>query len=139
MTLKLMATDADDLKIVSSALQDAILRAGDIHYDSQKRAVSLRLSRYRHESGGSERIECGVRVDGVMGLQSQNIDQNNADSFLVLLKAEFAPADKPAGQLDLTFAGGGALRLSVESLDLILADVGEARVTKRRPSHDETA
>lgn len=136
MTLKLIATDADDLKIVASALQDAILRTGDIRYDPQARAVSLRLSRFRHESSKPERVEAGVRVDGVMALQSQGIDQHSQDAFLVLLDMTLAQTDAPAGQLDLTFAGGGVLRLSVEALDVLLADVGEARTTKRQPDHD---
>lgn len=139
MTLKLIANDADDLKIVSSALQDAIIRIGDIRYDAAQRSVTLRLSRYCHEGRKPARVECGVRIDGVMGLQSRALDQDTSDAFTVLLNMEFTATDAPAGHLDLILAGGGQLRLSVEALDLILADVGDPRLTKSRPAHDDAA
>ena len=52
--LKWLAKDADDLGIVAAALQDAILRVGEISYASQARSVSLRLWRYSHERQASE-------------------------------------------------------------------------------------
>ncbi|MEL6686442.1 MAG: DUF2948 family protein [Pseudomonadota bacterium] len=136
--LKLIANDADDLKILASALQDAILRVGDIRFDPVARAVSLRVSRYRHESGVKERIECGVRIDGVMSLQSLGVSRDNKDAFMVILDAVFEETDAPAGQLDIMLAGGGALRVLVEGLDVLLADVGEPRATTSEPDHDLT-
>lgn len=133
--LKLIANDTDDLKVVASALQDAILRVGDIRFDPLGRSVSLRVSRYRHEKDVSERIECGVRIDGVMALQSLAIARDNKDAFMVILDLNFEETDPPEGQLDILLAGGGVLRLSVEALDIIVADVGNARVTSSQPDH----
>jgi len=47
--LRLKAETAEDLTIFSSALQDAILRVGEIHYAAKSNAFTLRLSRFRHE------------------------------------------------------------------------------------------
>jgi hypothetical protein len=135
MSLKLLANDADDLKIVASARQDAILRVGDIRYDPVARSVTLRMTRFRHEAKKSERVECGVRIDGVMGLQSRGIERGKPDAFMVILDMTFEASDAPAGFIDLTLAGGGALRLSVEGLDLLLSDVGDSRKTKSKPDH----
>lgn len=136
MSLKLLANDADDLKIIASTLQDAILRVGDIRYDPVARSVSLRMTRFRHETKKAERVECGVRIDGVMGLQSRGIERGQPDAFLVLLDLTFEHDDAPAGHVDVTLAGGGALRLTVEGLDLMLSDVGESRRTRVKPDHD---
>ena len=136
MSLKLLANDADDLKIIAAALQDAILRVGDIRYDPVARAVSLRMTRFRHEANKAQRVECGVRIDGVMGLQSRGIEQGKHDAFMVVLDVTYEEADAPAGFVDITLAGGGALRLTVEGLDLILSDVGEGRATTAKPDHD---
>lgn len=136
MSLKLLANDADDLKIVASALQDAILRVGDIRYDPVARSISLRMTRFRHEASKAERVECGVRIDGVMALQSQGIERGKPDAFMVVLDIRFAPADAPAGHIDIILAGGGVLRLAVEGLDLLLSDVSEGRPTKSKPDHD---
>jgi hypothetical protein len=136
MTLKLLANDTDDLKIIASALQDAILRVGDIRYDPVARSVSLRLTRFRHETKKAQRVECGVRIDGVMSLQSRGIERGTPDAFMVVLDLAYEATDAPAGFLDVTLAGGGALRLSVEGLDLLLSDVGEGRETRIKPDHE---
>jgi hypothetical protein len=136
MTLKLLANDTDDLKIIASALQDAILRVGDIRYDPVARSVSLRLTRFRHETKKAQRVECGVRIDGVMSLQSRGIERGTPDAFMVVLDLAYEATDAPAGFLDVTLAGGGALRLRVEGLDLLLSDVGEGRETRIKPDHE---
>ncbi|WP_298912501.1 DUF2948 family protein [uncultured Algimonas sp.] len=137
MPLKLIANDADDLKVVAAALQDAILRVGDIRFDPVARSVSMRLSRYRHETGRRERVECGLRVDGVMSLQSRGIERGEPDAFMVVLDLAFEPGDAPAGHADLILAGGGVLRLNVEGLDLLLSDTGDPRPVKSEPRHED--
>ena len=136
MGLKLLANDLDDLKVVSAAIQDAILRVGDVSYDASGRAVTLSLSRFRHEDKRPTRIRSGLRVDGVMGFQSLALERDNPDAYAVLLSAAFEETDAPAGQLILTLAGGGMLRMEVEGLDVTLADAGEAKRSKGRPKHD---
>lgn len=136
MSLKLLANDTDDLKIIAGALQDAILRVGDIRYDPVARSVSLRLTRFRHEAKQAQRVECGVRFDGVMSLQSRGIERGAPDAFMVVLNISYDETDAPAGFLDITLAGGGALRLSVEGLELLLSDVGEGRATRIKPDHE---
>ncbi len=136
MTLRLLAQDSEDLKIIASAVQDAILRVGDVRFDPVGRSVTLRLSRFRHESANPSRLEAGLRFDGVMRLQSSGYDRTNSDAFAVLLDVTFEETDAPAGQVTLTLAGGGALRMDVESLDVLLADTGDARGTRATPNHD---
>jgi hypothetical protein len=89
-----------------------------------------------HQTAASERVECGIRIDGVMGLQSHGVDRTERDAFMVVLDLAFELTDAPAGLLTITLAGGGSLRLSVEGLDLILADTGEPRRTRSKPDHD---
>ena len=135
MGLKLIANDADDLKVVAAALQDAIIRVGDIRFNPVGRSVTLQASRYRHEDKRPSRILSGVRVDGVMTLQSHGFERSNPDAYAVLLDMAFEEADAPAGSLLLTLAGGGMIRMQVEGLDLILSDAGEAKRARRAPDH----
>ncbi len=136
MGLKLLVTDTDDLRVVASALQDAILRVGDIRYDPVGRSVTLQMSRFRHEDAKPTRILTGLRIDGVMTLQSTAFDRSNPDAFAVLLDVSFEETDAPSGYLTLTLAGGGALRMEVEGLDLILSDAGEEKRSRAVPNHD---
>ena len=63
--LRLLAEDADDLHIISAALQDAILRPVDIVWEPSGRRVTLKLSRFCWECGGTRvmaAMQCGPRA-----------------------------------------------------------------------------
>ena len=137
--LKLRAETVDDLTVMSSALQDAILRVGDIQYDTQGRAVMLRLTRFRHEAeAAQERVLCGFRIDSVLSLKSRGLDRSDPDAMAVILAVEFKPAKTaPEGELHIILAGGGELRADVECVDVILADVADPRTTDKRPLHPD--
>ena len=137
--LKLKAETAEDITVLSSALQDAILRVGEIHYSAKSHAFTLRLSRFRHEADGkSERVLCGLRFDGVLSVSSKGLKREDSEAFAVLIAMTFTPdAAKPAGIIHLVFAGGGEIRLQAECIDAVLADVSEPRTTKSVPLHPQ--
>ena len=58
-----------------------------------------------------------------------------ADGVLELLAVRFSETDAPAGNVDLDFAGGGTVRLSVECLEARLQDLGAAWAAKATPEH----
>lgn len=135
-TLRLIAESADDLDIISAALQDAIGRVGEMKWDSRARAFSLRLTRFRHEDETPSRVLTGLRFDSVLSVKVRGIAQTQADALAVLLSISFTPGpENPAGQIVLVFAGGGEIQLSVECIEARLADVSDARTTKSLPLH----
>lgn len=139
-TLRLRAETNDDLVVISSALQDAILKVGEIAYDASGRYVSLRLSRFRNESDGdAERIQTGLRIDSVLGVQSRQIDKSDPDAYAVLLSCQFVKKTKkktdPSGYIHLVFAGGGEINIEAECIDVTLIDVSDARKTDKLPLH----
>ena len=135
--LKLRAETSEDLTVFSSALQDAILRVGEIRYDSRGRNFTLRLSRFRHEADGkAERVLCGLRFDSVLSVASKGLSREDPEALAVLIAIAFHPADEaPEGEVHLIFAGGGEIRLSVECIDGTLADVDVPKPTKSVPLH----
>ena len=134
--LKLRAVDSPDIEVIASAIQDAIFQIGQTRYDAAGRSFTLRLSRYRHEADTPERIECGLRFDGVMSAQSQGVEIAKSEAYAVILGLEFESGDAPAGEFNLVLAGGGTIRLAVEAIDITLADIGAPKPTKRIPRHD---
>ena len=56
-------------------------------------------------------------------------------AIVELLAIAFEPGEAPGGTVMLTFAGGGDLRVGVDCLDVVLADVSEPWATPRRPGH----
>ena len=63
--LRLLAEDAEDLHIISAALQDAILRPVDIVWEPGSRRVTLKLSRFCWECGGT-RVMAAMQFGDVM-------------------------------------------------------------------------
>lgn len=134
--LKLLAADTSDLEVIASAVQDSIFQIGQTRFDRDGRSFTLRLSRYMHEAEKAQRIEAGLRFDGVISVSSQGVAMEKTEAFVVILGLEFIVDDSPAGQFYLKLAGGGSIRIAAEAIDVTLADVGEPRPTKKIPKHD---
>ncbi len=140
--LKLMAEDAADLGIIAAAVQDALLRIGDISYDRKARRFALLLNRFRwekaDESGPFERVRAALSFDGVLTAKTRKVRMDAPDAVASLLSIGFTPdAEPPGGVVRLLFAGGGEIALHVECLDALLLDMGAAWRTPRRPDHEK--
>ncbi len=135
--LRLLAEDADDLHIISAALQDAILRPVDIVWEPSSRRVTLKLSRFCWECGGT-RVMAAMQFGDVIAVKSRRLPRL-PESALELLAMEFAPDEAPGGRVILMFAGGGDLRIDVECLDAVLTDLSERWPARLAPSHLDSA
>lgn len=136
--LRLLAEDADDLQIISAALQDAILRPVDIIWAKQARTLTIAFSRFCWECGGT-RVMCAMQFGDVQGVKSRRLPRN-PDASLELLALDFVPTEAPGGRVILMFAGGGDLRVDVECLDAVVTDISERWPARVAPTHlDEVA
>jgi len=135
--LRLLAEDADDLKVIAAALQDAVGKIGDISYEPAGRRLTLAFNRYRWEAKGGERVRSALQVGGVMKVQARKLRRNAKDAVVELLDVAFEPGEAPGGAVTFTFAGGGDLRAEVECLDVVLADVSAPWATPRTPKHED--
>lgn len=137
--LKLIAQDEEDLKIISAHLQDAVLKTGDLAYLPQKRRFVMVANRYCWECAGQGeaglRMRCGVHFDGVLKVRAQNLRQDAPETAMELLALTYTPAADGAGVVDLSFAGGGKIRLEVECIDAALADLTGPWPAAARPTH----
>jgi hypothetical protein len=139
-SLRLLASDRDDLKVVSAALQDAVCTIGDISYEQAARRVTLAVNRFRWEAPGArrggERVRAALQFGGVLDVKARRLRADAKQGVLALLSVAFEPGEAPGGTVSLTFAGGGELKLTVECLDAIMADLSAPWPTPRRPAHD---
>jgi hypothetical protein len=138
--LRLLAEDADDLAVISAALQDAIAQVGDIEWDARGRRFTLALNRYRWEAPGAllgERVRAGLQFGSVLSVKSRNLRREPKEAVVELLALSFEPGDAPGGEVRLAFAGGGDLVLTVECVDAALADVSAPWRTPSTPAHKE--
>ena len=131
--LRLLAEDADDLHIISAALQDAIMRPVDIVWEPSARRVTLALSRFCWECGGT-RVMAAMQFGDVIAVKSRRLPRG-PEHALELLAMDFEPGEAPGGRVTLMFAGGGDLRIEVECLDAVLTDLSERWPAKVAPTH----
>lgn len=134
--LRLLAEDADDLAVISAALQDAVGKVGDIAFEPRARRLTVVTNRYRWEGKGGERVRCALQVGSVLGVQTRRIRRDARPAVVELLAITFEPGEAPSGSLTLTFAGGGDIRVQVECVDVILADLSDPWSTPRSPTHE---
>ncbi len=137
--LKLLAEDADDLEVISAALQDAVAKVGDIQFEPKAKRLTIAFNRFRWEGGEGQRVRSGLQFGGVLKCQARRIRRDAADAVVELLAISFEPAgdENPGGTVVLHFAGDADLRCEVECIDAAMADVSEPWPTPRTPGHAE--
>ena len=142
--LNLGALDADDLQVISSLCQDAVFPATEMTWDRRASRFGLLLNRFRWEEGAAhsvapERVQTVLAIDTVQSVTTSGIDRRDADTILSLLSVTFEETDAPAGHVLLTLAGDGAIRLTVEALEVSLKDVTRPyrAPSKKTPGHPD--
>ena len=134
--LQLLAEDQDDLAVISAALQDAVAKVGDIVFEAKARRLTIAFNRFRWEAGARQRVRSALQLGGVLSVQARKIRRDRRDGVLELLAIGFEPEEAPGGLLTLSFAGGGDLRVRIECVDAVLADISQPWPTPREPAHD---
>ena len=138
--LKLVALDKEDLEIVSTHLQDAIVKVADVHWRANENRLVVALGRFDWEAAARDKPEfrrrlSALRFDRVLKCQCRNVAPQDRNAVLNLLAVEFTETDAPAGIITLVFSGGAALRFEVECLEAELADLGPCWSTDKCPEH----
>jgi hypothetical protein len=135
--LKLLALDSEDLDVISTATQDAVVRVGDMGFAKTDRRFALLMNRFAWEEGGRtrQRKRAALSFGRVGDVKVAGIDLNAQEGVLELLAIRFTETESPSGTVDLDFAGGGTVRLTVECLEARLQDLGAAWAAKATPEH----
>jgi len=137
--LKLLALDSEDLEVLSACVQDAVVRVDDMGFAKSDNRFALLVNRYAWEAGekrdNGERKRCALRFERVLSAEVTGVDLGARDGVLELLTITFQPGTLPEGEILLSFAGGGTVRLKVECLEARLHDLGATWAAKGRPSH----
>ncbi len=129
--IRLIAQNAGDIPVLSALLQDAVVPAPEMRLDARARRFAVLLNRFRWEDRAAaeatkrpyERVRSLLVIEGVLSVKSAGIDRRDPDLVLSILSLGFVPEPEGVGMLTLTLAGGGAIALQVETLDIRLEDV----------------
>ncbi len=138
--LKFAVLDEEDLEVVSTHLQDAVLKAADVLWRPSEKRLVVALNRFDWEGAQADRPEyrrrrAALRFERVQSCKCRGLDPAGKDAVLNLLAVEFAETDTPSGVVSLIFSGGGELRLEVECLEAELVDLGPVWGAAKCPVH----
>jgi hypothetical protein len=138
--LKFVVLDEEDLEIVSTHLQDAVVKVSDVLWRPQENRLVLALNRFDWEGAQAAKPEfrrrrAALRFERVLSCKARDVRPASIDGVLNLLAVEFSETDEPSGVVTLTFSGGAALKLDVECLEAELADLGPSWITAACPAH----
>jgi hypothetical protein len=137
--LRLKAEDSADLEVISAAVQDGVVKVGDILFDPRQRRFALAFNRFRWETGRDERIRAALAFEGVLKVQTHKLRAEPADAVAALLALRFLPdPEPPGGRVDIALSGGGAMRITVEALDVTLSDIGAPWPARAKPRHGDS-
>ena len=137
--LKLRAEDAEDLEVMSTFLQDALVNVADMAWLKDENRFALVATRFRWEDAPpsasrklpAERVLCGVSFENVTRVQCRGVDpQTDAGRIVELLTIQ-----GDGEGLSLVLAGGAEIRLSATGISAHLKDLGEPWPVFAKPSH----
>lgn len=145
--IKLMARDAQDLSVISALMQDAIGKTSEIAWLPGKRVFALMLNRFRWEDAKTaqaegrsyERVRAGLHVQDVSAAKFRGFDIGKGQEVFEILSITFTPDSDGAGSVAIDCAGGAGFTLTVETLDVRMADMDAVWRTQHLPNHEEQA
>lgn len=141
--MKLMAENREDLEVMSTFLQDAAVKVGDLAWQPDQHRFAAVLNRYRWEQNAGagkdgarpERVRAGLRFEGVLKASYKNVPMTDPDHVLGLLTIEVEEGDDGAGLLTLACSGYASIRLEVECIEAYLEDLTRPWRALGRPEH----
>ncbi|MDX1402025.1 MAG: DUF2948 family protein [Kiloniellales bacterium] len=150
--VKLRAHDSEDLVVIASLLQDALVPVVDMRFLAKEKRFVLVANRFdwsvadakagkpapagdaafedAEEEPPFRRINCGLCFDRVRNVKSRGLNPDDREQILNLLT--ITGDDR---SVTLYFSGGAAVRLGVSAIRCHLEDLGEAWPTRWRPEH----
>jgi len=138
--LKLKAFDDEDLLVLASLLQDAIVPLSGMKFDQDKGQFYLIANRFcwecqhHHEKDGSpyHRVQSGAHFEHVKNVQKRGLPEH-PEGMVNLLTIH----NTKDGCIHLAFSGGGQIKLEVETLHCRLQDLDEPYTTPNHPTHEQ--
>ena len=141
-TISLRCRQLEDLEVVSSLLQDALVGNADLRFEKSKNSFLFVANRFCWESATKiskdknyYRVLSGVNIQNVTSVKHQNLTQykeSNPALFYNLLTIEY---DSDRNEVTLVFSKKVSVRLTISKLDIFLRDIAEPYPTIQIHNH----
>jgi hypothetical protein len=148
--LKLRCADAEDIVVLSSLLQDALVPLAEVAWLPEERRFVFVASRFIWEECLDvtlppeearidlySRCNFGVTFETVAAVRSRGIDLADRNRILELLVVRTHEAGSGKIAIEMVFAGGAAIQLEADEIRAHGQDFGEPWPTRWRPRHPD--
>ena len=140
--LFLRCKNEQDLKVISSLLQDALINNTDFYFSKKESNFLFVANRFCWESVSNEsqgkafnRVLSGVNIQNVISVNRKNLILKNDEQtalFYNLLAIEY---DRGKNEMKLVFSQNACVKLNVTKLDIFIKDIEEPYPTQKIPDH----
>ena len=106
--LKFVVLDEEDLEVVSTHLQDAVVKVADVHWRPAEKRLVVALNRFDWEGAQSDRPEyrrrrAALRFERVLSCKCRSVNPAGKDAVLNLLAVEYSETQSPFGRRHTDF------------------------------------
>jgi len=136
--LRLLAKDKEDLTIVATHLQDAMLPLMSFVYEPKKETFSLLANRFcwehppiDHEGAPMyHRVHSGITFNNVEKIHYRGFDRKKGPEILNLLTLQ-----AKTGAIHMICSGNNEIRITSKKLHCHLGDIHHPWPTRKKPTH----
>ena len=139
--LKLLAKNQEDLKVISAYIQDSLVTIKNIVFLKKNRIFIMIIDRFMWENidkdtlSEKKRIRSAIKFDEVLKVKSKEINQKNLNKRFEFLAIKSRKILDNNYEVKIFFSGGGVITLILESIEIVMHDLGEAWNVKHIPTH----
>jgi len=139
--LKLIGKNQEDLKVISAYSQDSIVAVKDMIFLEKNKIVVMMVNRFMWEDiekgiyRQNKRIRCAIKFEGILKVKSKKINQKNKNKRLECLAIKCNQILNKNYEIIFFFAGGAAITLISESIEVVMHDLGVSWNVKHIPKH----
>ena len=139
--LKLIGKNQEDFKVISAYSQDSIVAVKDMIFLEKNKIFVMIINRFIWEDIGKEtykqnkRIRCAIKFEGILKVKSKKINQKNRNKRLECLAIKCNQILNKNYEIIFFFAGGAAITLISESIEVVMHDLGVSWNVKHIPKH----
>ena len=140
--LNLIGDNEEDLKVISAYLQDSVLVVRDMVFLKKNKSFIMMVNRFMWEDvekgllRSNKRIRSAVRFEGAIGVKSKNINQKNSNKILEYLAMKCDSDKNGNKKIKIYFSGKGIIILLLETIDVVMNDLGKPWDVKFIPKHE---
>lgn len=137
--LRLIAKDLEDIKVLSSCVQDAILPLKEMAFIPEEQQFALLIQRFCWEYTGTntaeinqdhiKRIQSALIFSHISSYEALGIEENMDILELLAIQTHHK------NSMTLDFAGGASINLKFTSIHVRLEDVGSPWTVSHIPKH----